>query len=187
MEQPWTRSTFLAGLSRWSAPPYEPFTRNVAAPTHPPSFLLPPPQQQATTTPISQFTSHYTKASTATTPQNSISHTSNPFEPAPLDHAPQDTPSSFPPRQTPTPQAQAVSNTEEPLTHTTTAAGGVLYPPGWTTGVNNELSGLVVMLARARRGLLVVGEQSDPGEVVAAARLAEALGWPVAADVLSGE
>jgi len=63
----------------------------------------------------------------------------------------------------------------------------VLYPPGWTTGVNNELSGLVVMLARARRGLLVVGEQSDPGEVVAAARLAEALGWPVAADVLSGE
>jgi hypothetical protein len=39
----------------------------------------------------------------------------------------------------------------------------------------------------AQRGLLVVGELTHPDDVVAAAQLARALRWPVAADVLSGE
>ncbi|GAB4817906.1 hypothetical protein N2152v2_004952 [Parachlorella kessleri] len=39
---------------------------------------------------------------------------------------------------------------------------------------------------RAQRGLLVVGELTHPEDVVAAAQLARALQWPVAADVLSG-
>lgn len=36
------------------------------------------------------------------------------------------------------------------------------------------------------RGLLVVGQLMSPADVAAAAAIAEALGWPVAADVLSG-
>jgi 2-succinyl-5-enolpyruvyl-6-hydroxy-3-cyclohexene-1-carboxylate synthase len=39
----------------------------------------------------------------------------------------------------------------------------------------------------ARRGLLVIGELPTPEDVAAASQLAQLLGWPVAADVLSGE
>ena len=42
------------------------------------------------------------------------------------------------------------------------------------------------MLRSARRGLLVVGEVSSASDVVMAARIGRLLGWPVAADVLSG-
>ena len=42
------------------------------------------------------------------------------------------------------------------------------------------------MLLRAKRGLLVVGELMSPADAVTATRLAGVLGWPVAADVLSG-
>lgn len=38
-----------------------------------------------------------------------------------------------------------------------------------------------------RRGLLVVGELQDSQQAAAAARIGVALGWPVVADVLSGE
>lgn len=38
----------------------------------------------------------------------------------------------------------------------------------------------------ARRGLIVAAELSQPEDVVAAAQLSELLGWPVAADLLSG-
>jgi 2-succinyl-5-enolpyruvyl-6-hydroxy-3-cyclohexene-1-carboxylate synthase len=38
-----------------------------------------------------------------------------------------------------------------------------------------------------RRGLLVVGELQDSQQAAAAARIGAALGWPVVADVLSGE
>ena len=41
-------------------------------------------------------------------------------------------------------------------------------------------------LAAARRGLLVLGELPDPADAAAALRIARALGWAVAADVLSG-
>jgi 2-succinyl-5-enolpyruvyl-6-hydroxy-3-cyclohexene-1-carboxylate synthase len=41
-------------------------------------------------------------------------------------------------------------------------------------------------VAGAQRGLLVLGEQVTPEEVHAAVQLAQALGWPVAADALSG-
>jgi isochorismate synthase/2-succinyl-5-enolpyruvyl-6-hydroxy-3-cyclohexene-1-carboxylate synthase/2-succinyl-6-hydroxy-2,4-cyclohexadiene-1-carboxylate synthase/O-succinylbenzoate synthase len=46
--------------------------------------------------------------------------------------------------------------------------------------------GLVEMLMSARRGLLVVGELVGSEEVAAVMKLAALLGWPVAADVLSG-
>ncbi len=38
----------------------------------------------------------------------------------------------------------------------------------------------------ARRGLIVAAELTNPEDVVAAAQLSQLLGWPVAADVLSG-
>jgi isochorismate synthase/2-succinyl-5-enolpyruvyl-6-hydroxy-3-cyclohexene-1-carboxylate synthase/2-succinyl-6-hydroxy-2,4-cyclohexadiene-1-carboxylate synthase/O-succinylbenzoate synthase len=41
-------------------------------------------------------------------------------------------------------------------------------------------------VAGARRGLIVAAELAHPEDVVAAAQLAALLGWPVAADVLSG-
>jgi isochorismate synthase/2-succinyl-5-enolpyruvyl-6-hydroxy-3-cyclohexene-1-carboxylate synthase/2-succinyl-6-hydroxy-2,4-cyclohexadiene-1-carboxylate synthase/O-succinylbenzoate synthase len=42
------------------------------------------------------------------------------------------------------------------------------------------------LLLQAQRGLIVVGEQLDSGAAAAALQLAALLGWPVAADVLSG-
>jgi isochorismate synthase/2-succinyl-5-enolpyruvyl-6-hydroxy-3-cyclohexene-1-carboxylate synthase/2-succinyl-6-hydroxy-2,4-cyclohexadiene-1-carboxylate synthase/O-succinylbenzoate synthase len=49
-----------------------------------------------------------------------------------------------------------------------------------------ELGHVLQLLLTAKRGLIVVGEQSHPGAAAAAVQLALALGWPVAADVLSG-
>jgi len=42
------------------------------------------------------------------------------------------------------------------------------------------------LLLEAQQGLIVVGEQVDPASAAAAVQLGGALGWPVAADVLSG-
>jgi isochorismate synthase/2-succinyl-5-enolpyruvyl-6-hydroxy-3-cyclohexene-1-carboxylate synthase/2-succinyl-6-hydroxy-2,4-cyclohexadiene-1-carboxylate synthase/O-succinylbenzoate synthase len=49
-----------------------------------------------------------------------------------------------------------------------------------------ELKYVLQLLLQAQRGLVVVGEQNDPGSAAAAMQLAAALGWPLAADVLSG-
>jgi isochorismate synthase/2-succinyl-5-enolpyruvyl-6-hydroxy-3-cyclohexene-1-carboxylate synthase/2-succinyl-6-hydroxy-2,4-cyclohexadiene-1-carboxylate synthase/O-succinylbenzoate synthase len=49
-----------------------------------------------------------------------------------------------------------------------------------------ELGRVLQLLLTAKRGLIVVGEQAHPGAAAAAVKLAAALGWPVAADVLSG-
>lgn len=46
---------------------------------------------------------------------------------------------------------------------------------------------LLSCLAHAQRGLLVVGQMASPEDSVSALKIADALGWPVAADVLSGE
>jgi hypothetical protein len=48
------------------------------------------------------------------------------------------------------------------------------------------LQDAVATLARARRGLLVLGELPGAADAAAALRVGAALGWPVAADVLSG-
>ena len=42
------------------------------------------------------------------------------------------------------------------------------------------------MIAAATRGLLVVGELSNPDDVLAVTLLGKCLGWPIVADVLSG-
>ena len=47
-----------------------------------------------------------------------------------------------------------------------------------------ELLGVV---AGAQRGLLVVAQMANPEDCLAALKIARALGWPMAADVLSGE
>ncbi|KAK9837268.1 hypothetical protein WJX81_002656 [Elliptochloris bilobata] len=49
-----------------------------------------------------------------------------------------------------------------------------------------ELGEALACLASARRGLLVLGELPSAADAAAALRVARALGWPVAADVLSG-
>jgi isochorismate synthase/2-succinyl-5-enolpyruvyl-6-hydroxy-3-cyclohexene-1-carboxylate synthase/2-succinyl-6-hydroxy-2,4-cyclohexadiene-1-carboxylate synthase/O-succinylbenzoate synthase len=49
-----------------------------------------------------------------------------------------------------------------------------------------ELGHVLQLLLTAQRGLIVVGEQPHAGAAAAAVQLAQALGWPVAADVLSG-
>eukprot|EP00879_Flechtneria_rotunda_P018694 GHRR01019617.1.p1 GENE.GHRR01019617.1~~GHRR01019617.1.p1 ORF type:complete len:764 (+),score=300.89 GHRR01019617.1:1443-3734(+) len=50
---------------------------------------------------------------------------------------------------------------------------------------NPQLGQLLQLLLNAERGLIVVGEQVDSGGAAATMQLAAALGWPVAADVLS--
>ncbi len=57
---------------------------------------------------------------------------------------------------------------------------------GGQASLSSEESALLTLLRGARRGLVVVGELVRPEEAVAASQLAAALGWPVAADVLSG-
>ena len=47
-------------------------------------------------------------------------------------------------------------------------------------------SELLRILAGAQRGLIVVAQMARPEDCVAALKIARALGWPVAADVLSG-
>ncbi len=41
-------------------------------------------------------------------------------------------------------------------------------------------------IAAARRGVIVVGQLTRPEQAAAALKIAEALGWPLVADVLSG-
>ena len=48
-------------------------------------------------------------------------------------------------------------------------------------------SELLITLASAQRGLLVVAQMARPEDCLAALKIARALGWPVVADVLSGE
>ena len=57
---------------------------------------------------------------------------------------------------------------------------------GALSGLPPEAAEALAAVAGAQRGLLVVGELTQPADVVAAAQLARTLGWPVAADVLSG-
>lgn len=45
---------------------------------------------------------------------------------------------------------------------------------------------LLETLASARRGLLVVAQMARPEDCLAALQIARTLGWPLAADVLSG-
>ena len=52
--------------------------------------------------------------------------------------------------------------------------------------IDSSLMDLLEHLRSQSRGLIVVGEQLDPTESVAAVQIAEALGWPLAADSLSG-
>lgn len=51
---------------------------------------------------------------------------------------------------------------------------------------NSALNGVLSTLKHAKRGLIVVGELTSPEDAVAAVQLGKFLGWPVAADVLSG-
>jgi 2-succinyl-5-enolpyruvyl-6-hydroxy-3-cyclohexene-1-carboxylate synthase len=48
------------------------------------------------------------------------------------------------------------------------------------------LTDLIATLRSAERGLLVVAELTSPEDVMAALNISKALGWPVAADALSG-
>lgn len=66
-------------------------------------------------------------------------------------------------------------------------AGGSPAAAAAAAAASPELHGVLQLLAAARRGLIVVGEQSSAGAAAAAAmQLAAVLGWPVAADILSG-
>ena len=61
-------------------------------------------------------------------------------------------------------------------------------PPGMpgSLAVDPAAAAALRAIAGARRGLIVAAELSSPEDVVAAAQLSQLLGWPVAADVLSG-
>lgn len=65
----------------------------------------------------------------------------------------------------------------------TTSMAGATPVPELTTP---EVSGLVQLLSKAQRGLLVVGELLSHADVMCAHRIGELLGWPVVADSLSG-
>lgn len=69
------------------------------------------------------------------------------------------------------------------------AAGGTLGGAGAgapPSAASHELAETLSLLSRAERGLLVVGELLSAEDVAACVRLGQLLGWPVAADVLSG-
>ena len=57
-------------------------------------------------------------------------------------------------------------------------SGMMAGPPG--------MADLIATLRSAERGLLVVAELTSPEDVMAALNISKALGWPVAADALSG-
>jgi len=59
-------------------------------------------------------------------------------------------------------------------------------PAVWSQNVLPTRQVCARACAGASRGLVVVGELSDPADVVSAAHVAASLGWPVAADILSG-
>jgi isochorismate synthase/2-succinyl-5-enolpyruvyl-6-hydroxy-3-cyclohexene-1-carboxylate synthase/2-succinyl-6-hydroxy-2,4-cyclohexadiene-1-carboxylate synthase/O-succinylbenzoate synthase len=63
--------------------------------------------------------------------------------------------------------------------------GFVGFDPAAAAG-GPEVARALDLLQQAKRGLIVVGEQLDSGAAVAAVQLGALLGWPVAADVLSG-
>eukprot|EP00798_Chlamydomonas_sp_ICE-L_P027190 gene27190-2434_t len=54
------------------------------------------------------------------------------------------------------------------------------------SSLSSEMGQLVACLQSARRGLIVVGEMLDASEIVQVVQLCKQLGWPVAADILSG-
>ena len=60
------------------------------------------------------------------------------------------------------------------------------FPAAASCGGDAGAQELLACLAGAKRGLLVVGQLATPQDCVAALRVAQALGWPVVADVLSG-
>lgn len=78
---------------------------------------------------------------------------------------------------------QQAAGTATSSFHTSSSGGGVY---GSSLADGSEASGLRHMLAGARRGLIVVGELTDPRDIAAAVQMSQALGWPVVADVLSG-
>lgn len=59
---------------------------------------------------------------------------------------------------------------------------------GGSAGLASDPAAQAVLqtILGARRGLIVAAELTSPEDVVAAAQLSQLLGWPVAADVLSG-
>jgi isochorismate synthase/2-succinyl-5-enolpyruvyl-6-hydroxy-3-cyclohexene-1-carboxylate synthase/2-succinyl-6-hydroxy-2,4-cyclohexadiene-1-carboxylate synthase/O-succinylbenzoate synthase len=64
--------------------------------------------------------------------------------------------------------------------NTLTGANGPLFQG------NDEMAALLSTAGKARRGLLIIGELIQPEDVAAIVQLAQSLGWPIAADVLSG-
>ncbi|KAG7671813.1 putative Protein PHYLLO, chloroplastic [Nannochloris sp. 'desiccata'] len=61
-----------------------------------------------------------------------------------------------------------------------TGANGSLFKS------TDEMAVLLSTAGKARRGLLIIGELIQPQDVAAIVQLAQLLGWPIAADVLSG-
>lgn len=70
------------------------------------------------------------------------------------------------------------------------AAAGALASASLLAGggfaADPAAAAVLAAIAGARRGLIVAASLSSPEDVVAAAQLSQLLGWPVAADVLSG-
>ncbi|GIL50277.1 hypothetical protein Vafri_6487 [Volvox africanus] len=64
-------------------------------------------------------------------------------------------------------------------------AGPDVYGVGSGSG-GADVAALRALLRGAQRGLVVVGELTDPRDIVAARQIGSVLGWPVVADVLSG-
>ena len=58
--------------------------------------------------------------------------------------------------------------------------------PGFSSS-DAAVTELLSVLAGAQRGLLVVAQMGHPEDCLAALKIARSLGWPVVADVLSGE
>ena len=61
-------------------------------------------------------------------------------------------------------------------------------PPSAQAFHSSACSGAPFMgcIAAAKRGLIIIGQMARAEDAAAALKIAEALGWPVAADVLSG-
>eukprot|EP00887_Chlorella_sp_A99_P005642 scaffold1.g5642.t1 len=65
-------------------------------------------------------------------------------------------------------------------------AGRLLSNSGGSQSFGSAAAAALAAIRGAQRGLIVVGELTHPEDVVAAAQLGRVLGWPLAADVLSG-
>lgn len=84
---------------------------------------------------------------------------------------------------------QAWLSTAEPYTAAVLQPGGAPAPavaPASAGGATPEMASVLQLLLSARRGLVVVGEQLDSSAAAASLQLGALLGFPVAADVLSG-